>query len=49
MGILLDRHATMAWKNAGEAWEAVSSRVVTARLNACVGRREGDSDVWREV
>ena len=32
VGILLDRHARVAWKNAGESWEAVSSRVVTARL-----------------
>ena len=37
VGILLDGHATMAWKNAGETWEAVSSRVVTARLKV-VGR-----------
>ena len=113
VSILLDRYATMAWKNAGETWEAVSSHVVTARLkvigrgqrrpggsretsstymsvvsayaptakaplgvkakffddlqdaldrvpagdilvvlggfNARVGKREGDSDVWREV
>ena len=32
MGILLDRHETAGWKNAGESWEEVSSRVVTARL-----------------
>ena len=37
VSILLDRHATKAWKNAGETWEAVSSRVVTARLKI-VGR-----------
>ena len=37
VGILLDRHATMAWKNAGETWEAVNSCVVTARLKV-VGR-----------
>ena len=113
VSILLDRHATKAWKNAGETWEAVSSCIVTARLkvvgrgrrrpgglretssthmsvvsvyaptakaplgvkaklfddlqdaldhvpagdilvvlgdfNACVGKREGNSDVWREV
>ena len=29
---LLDRHATIAWKNAGETLEVVSSRVVTAQL-----------------
>lgn len=32
MGILLDKDATAAWRNAGERWEAISSRVVTARL-----------------
>ena len=37
VGILLDRHAPVAWKNAGESWEAVISRVVTARLKV-VGR-----------
>ena len=30
--IALDEKATMAWKNAGEVWEAVSSRIVMARL-----------------
>ena len=30
--ILLDERATAAWKEAGEIWNAVSSRVVTARL-----------------
>ena len=32
VGIVLDRYATVAWKKAGETWEAVSSRIVTARL-----------------
>ena len=32
VGILLDKDATAAWKDAGEIWEAVSSRVVMARL-----------------
>ena len=32
VGILLDKLATEAWKDAGECWEAVSSRVVMARL-----------------
>ena len=32
MGIALDEKATMAWKNAREVWEAVSSRIVMARL-----------------
>ena len=30
VGIVLDQHATAAWKNAGETWEAISSRLVTA-------------------
>ena len=32
VGIALDERATLAWKNAGEVWEAVSSRIVVARL-----------------
>ena len=32
VGIVLDESATAAWKNAGESWEAVSSRIVTVRL-----------------
>ena len=32
VGIALDKMATEAWKNAGEKWEAVSSRIVMARL-----------------
>ena len=32
VGIVLDQSATVAWKNAGECWEAVSSQIVTARL-----------------
>ena len=32
VGILLDERATQAWKDAGENWKAVSSRVVVARL-----------------
>ena len=32
MGILLDEDAMAAWKCAGESWEAISSRVVMARL-----------------
>lgn len=34
VGILLDKAATLAWKNAGEKWEAISSRVVMATLKA---------------
>ena len=32
VGIVLDPHMTMAWRDAGETWRAVSSRVLTARL-----------------
>ena len=32
VGIALDKMATEAWKNTGEKWEAVSSRIVTAQL-----------------
>ena len=32
VGIALDEMATVAWKNAGEVWKAVSSRIVMARL-----------------
>ena len=32
VGIVLDTHMTMAWRDAGETWRAVSSRVLTARL-----------------
>ena len=32
MKIALDAKATAAWKDAGESWEAVSSRIVIARL-----------------
>ena len=28
VGIALDKKATAAWKNVGEVWEAISSRVV---------------------
>ncbi len=32
VGIVLDLHSTIAWRNAGETWKAVSYRIVTARL-----------------
>jgi hypothetical protein len=32
VGIVLDDKASRAWRNAGEQWEAVSSRLVTAGL-----------------
>ena len=32
VGIALKEKATVAWKNAGEVWEAVSSRIISARL-----------------
>ena len=34
VGIMLDERASAAWREAEEAWEAISSRVVTARLKA---------------
>ena len=38
VGIALDGKATEAWKNAGEMWEAVSSRLVVTRLKwVCAG------------
>ena len=48
VGILLGRHAIMAWKNAGETWEAVSSCVVTARLKV-VGRGQRQPGGSRET
>ena len=40
VGILLNQDATMAWKGAGETWEAISSRLVMARLKvARAGQR----------
>ena len=32
VGILLDGRATAVWQAAGEAWKAVSPRIVSARL-----------------
>ena len=51
VGILLDRCATAAWKDAGESWEAISSRVVTARLKVrrCGQRRHGGSRETRDT
>ena len=34
VGIMLDEKASAVWKEAGETWEAVSSRIVTAWLKA---------------
>ena len=28
----MDEKATVAWKDAGEVWEAVSSRIISARF-----------------
>ena len=40
VGILLDEKATNLWRAAGEAWEAVSSRIITARLKIIrIGQR----------
>ena len=32
VGIALDKKATVAWKDTGEMWESVNSRVISARL-----------------
>ena len=34
VGIVLDPRAAAAWRESGEVWEAVSSRLVTARFKA---------------
>ena len=40
VGIALDEKAPAAWRATGEIWEAVSSRIVTARLKlARLGQR----------
>ena len=36
VGIALDERATSAWREAGEKWNAVSSRIVTADLSSQV-------------
>ena len=42
VGIALDEKATLAWKNAGEVWEAVSSRIISARLKwVHTGKKKG--------
>ena len=41
VGILLGKYATVAWKDAGENWEAISSRVAMARLEVVRWRRIG--------
>ena len=48
VGILLDPQATAAWRNAGEVWEAVSSRIVTARLK-WVSKGQQRHGVSREI
>ena len=51
VGIALDERATSAWREAGEKWKAVSSRIVTARLKlTSVGqRRAGGSRETRNM
>ena len=38
VGIVLSPEATRAWRDGGEQWEAISSRIVTARLKMKGGR-----------
>ena len=55
VGIVLDREMIAAWREAGEVWEAVSSRIVCARLKLAgqgVGRyldRRKDRPVYVTV
>ena len=47
VGIVLDQCATAAWKNAGETWEAINSRIVTARLQIVQrGHRRRGGSRW---
>ena len=43
VGIALDERATQAWKNAGEIWEAISSRIVVARLKWLTQKKQKQS------
>ena len=51
VGIALDETATAAWRDAGEVWEAVSSRVIMARLkwSSAGQRRPGGSREARSL
>ena len=51
VGILLDKWATAAWRQGGEVWKAVSSRIVMARLKLIVNgqRRSGGSRGNKDV
>ena len=35
VGVVMDPKMTTAWKEAGEVWKAVSSRIICARLKMC--------------
>ena len=48
VGITLDPQATAAWRNAGEVWKAVNSRLVTARMK-WVGKRQRRHGRFRET
>ena len=42
VGIALEEKATVAWKNAGEVWNAISSRIISARLKwVHTGKKKG--------
>ena len=51
VGIMLNKFATVAWREAGEKWEAVSSRIISARLKISKRRqrRPGGSRESRNV
>ncbi len=35
VGLVLDPNMAESWRECGEVWSAVSSRIVTARLRSC--------------
>ena len=49
VGIALDEKATVAWKNAGEVWETVISRIISARLKWVPHRKEKGRMVWKGI
>ena len=49
VGIALDEKATVVWKNAGEVWKAVRSRLVMAQLMWAVTRKRKHSGSGKAV
>ena len=48
VGIMLDARASEAWKEAGEVWEAISPRIMTAHLKI-VRRGQGNNSFIRVI